>query len=67
MAWERSFEERVLKIRERELHWQRMTFLIQVCCLTSLWYDADDAQVTLNAIWSAKYSSISLILTRIRS
>ena len=30
MAWERSFEKRVLKIREKELRYQRLNFLIEV-------------------------------------
>jgi hypothetical protein len=40
MAWERSFEKRVLKIRDRELHWQKMTFAIQVhMCLIVIEYE----------------------------
>ncbi len=30
MAWERSFEKRVLKIREKELRYQRLNYLIEV-------------------------------------
>lgn len=30
MAWERSFESRVLKIREKELRYQRLTYTIEV-------------------------------------
>lgn len=36
MAWERSFEKRVLKVRERELKYQNLNYTIEV-----LW----------NAIW----------------
>lgn len=36
MAWERSFEARVLKVRERELKYQKLNYIIEV-----LW----------NAIW----------------
>jgi hypothetical protein len=30
MAWERSFEKRVLKIRERELRFEKLNYLIEV-------------------------------------
>jgi len=30
MAWERSFEKKVLKVREKELKYQRMNYLIEV-------------------------------------
>lgn len=30
MAWERNFEARVLKIRERELFYQKRNYLIEV-------------------------------------
>ena len=30
MAWERRFEERVLKIRTRELKYQRLNYTIEV-------------------------------------
>ena len=36
MAWERSFEKKVLKVRERELKYQKLNYTIEV-----LW----------NAIW----------------
>lgn len=39
MAWERSFEARVLKVRERELKYQKLNYIIEV-----LW----------NAIWFVK-------------
>ena len=38
MAWERSFEKKVLKVRERELKYQKLNYTIEV-----LW----------NAIWLA--------------
>ncbi len=31
MAWERSFEARVLKIREKELKYQKLNYTIEVC------------------------------------
>lgn len=31
MAWERSFEEKVLKIRQDELKFQRRNYIIEVC------------------------------------
>jgi hypothetical protein len=30
MAWERNFEKRVLKIREKELEFQKLNYLIEV-------------------------------------
>jgi hypothetical protein len=30
MAWERSFEAKVLKIREKELNYQRLNYTIEV-------------------------------------
>ena len=30
MAWERSFEARVMKIREKELKYQRLNYIIEV-------------------------------------
>ena len=30
MAWERSFEARVLKIRDRELKYQKLNYTIEV-------------------------------------
>jgi hypothetical protein len=30
MAWERNFEKRVLKIREKELKFQRLNYLVEV-------------------------------------
>lgn len=30
MAWERSFEQRVLKIRDKELYFQRRNYIIEV-------------------------------------
>lgn len=31
MAWERSFEKRVLKIREKELKYQKLNYTVEVC------------------------------------
>ena len=31
MAWERSFEKRVLEIRARELKHQKLNYTIEVC------------------------------------
>ena len=30
MAWERSFEKRILKIREKELKYQKLDYTIEV-------------------------------------
>jgi hypothetical protein len=31
MAWERNFEKRILKIREKELKYQKLNYTIEVC------------------------------------
>jgi|ERR1700735_1527245 hypothetical protein len=33
MAWERSFEARVLKIRAKELKYQKLNYTIEVCAV----------------------------------
>ncbi|KAJ7641019.1 multidrug resistance-associated ABC transporter [Roridomyces roridus] len=49
MAWERSFEERVLKIRARELGYQRLSYIIEAL-LSGLW-NATPVIVTLVAFY----------------
>ncbi|CAL1699089.1 unnamed protein product [Somion occarium] len=46
MAWERSFESRVLKVRERELKYQKLNYTIEV-----LW----------NAIWNSSPIMVTLV------
>jgi hypothetical protein len=54
MAWERSFEAKVLKIREKELKYQRLNYIIEVtepvcgilCTLVDML-----SQTLWNAIW----------------
>lgn len=36
MAWERNFEKRVMKIRAKELKYQRLNYIIEVCRLNLL-------------------------------
>jgi len=31
MAWERSFEKRVMAVRNKELKYQRLNYIIEVC------------------------------------
>jgi len=31
MAWERNFEKKILKIREKELKYQKLNYTIEVC------------------------------------
>jgi hypothetical protein len=35
MAWERNFEKRVLKIREKELKYQKLNYTIEVYFITT--------------------------------
>ncbi|PCH35119.1 multidrug resistance-associated ABC transporter [Wolfiporia cocos MD-104 SS10] len=49
MAWERSFEERVMKIRVRELKYQRLNYLIEVL-FNTIW-NASPIFVTLVSFW----------------
>ena len=37
MAWERSFEARVLKVRDRELKYQKLNYHIEVI-FNAIWY-----------------------------
>lgn len=37
MAWERSFEKRVLKVRERELKYQKLSYMVELL-FNVLWY-----------------------------
>ncbi|KAI5886823.1 P-loop containing nucleoside triphosphate hydrolase protein [Schizophyllum commune H4-8] len=49
MAWERSFEARVLRVREKELKYQRMNYVIE-----TLWnaiWNGSPILVTLVAFW----------------
>ncbi|KAH9169799.1 ATP-binding cassette transporter [Lactarius sanguifluus] len=46
MAWERNFEKRILKIREKELKFQRLNYIIEV-----FW----------NAIWNASPMIVTLV------
>ncbi|EGO03880.1 hypothetical protein SERLA73DRAFT_84054 [Serpula lacrymans var. lacrymans S7.3] len=51
MAWERSFEKRVLKIRERELKFQKLNYTIEVL-FNAIWYkDASPVLVTIVSFW----------------
>ncbi|EIW54849.1 ATP-binding cassette transporter [Trametes versicolor FP-101664 SS1] len=49
MAWERSFEARVLKVRERELKYQKLNYIIEVL-LNTIW-NASPILVTLVSFW----------------
>ncbi|OSX61133.1 hypothetical protein POSPLADRAFT_1074834 [Postia placenta MAD-698-R-SB12] len=49
MAWERSFEERVMKIRARELRYQRLNYHIEVL-FNTIW-NASPILVTLVSFW----------------
>ena len=49
MAWERSFEARVLKIRARELKYQRLNYIIEVLW-NSIW-NGSPILVTLVSFW----------------
>ena len=37
MAWERNFEQRVLKVRDRELKYQQLNYTIEVLW-NAIWY-----------------------------
>ncbi|KAG2036744.1 multidrug resistance-associated ABC transporter [Suillus americanus] len=49
MAWERSFEKRVMKIRERELKYQKLNYRIEVV-FSAIW-EASPLIVTLVSFW----------------
>ena len=64
MAWERSFEARVLKVREKELRYQRLNFLLEVCCYSAYKVrrriDVTLLQNAFNFIWYNICSLLSL-------
>ncbi|PIL23137.1 ATP-binding cassette transporter [Ganoderma sinense ZZ0214-1] len=49
MAWERSFEKRVMKVRERELKYQKLNYTIEVLW-NALW-NGSPILVTLVSFW----------------
>ncbi|TRM63381.1 P-loop containing nucleoside triphosphate hydrolase protein [Schizophyllum amplum] len=49
MAWERSFEARVLRVREKELRYQRLNYVIEM--LWNAIWNASPILVTLVAFW----------------
>ncbi|KAE9407953.1 ATP-binding cassette transporter [Gymnopus androsaceus JB14] len=49
MAWERSFQARVMKVRERELKYQRLNYIIEVC-FNTIW-TTSPILVTLVSFW----------------
>ncbi|KAJ4490185.1 multidrug resistance-associated ABC transporter [Lentinula aciculospora] len=49
MAWERSFEARVMKIREKELKYQKLNYIIEIC-FNAIW-NASPILVTLVSFW----------------
>jgi hypothetical protein len=49
MAWERSFEKKVLKVREKELKYQARHYRIEV--LWSVVWNGSPILVTLLAFW----------------
>ena len=53
MAWERNFEKRVLKIREKELKYQKLNYTIEVCLVLFFLcrFSDSDSQTLWNAIW----------------
>ncbi|OAX34300.1 multidrug resistance-associated ABC transporter [Rhizopogon vinicolor AM-OR11-026] len=72
MAWERSFEKRVMKVRERELKYQKLNYRIEVV-FSAIW-EASPLVVTLVSFWhfavwrqqtltpSIAFTSVSLVL-----
>lgn len=67
MAWERSFESRVHKIRDRELTYQKLNYTIEVCVLVSSpgpWFlHCANSQVLWNAIWyGSSRAAIRIVL-----
>ncbi|KAI6116284.1 ABC transporter type 1, transmembrane domain-containing protein [Pisolithus sp. B1] len=49
MAWERSFERKVLAVREKELRYQKLSYMIEVL-FNALW-DGSPIFVTIVAFW----------------
>ncbi|KAG8216833.1 P-loop containing nucleoside triphosphate hydrolase protein [Butyriboletus roseoflavus] len=49
MAWERSFEKRVVKVRERELKYQKLSYMIEL--LFNVLWDGSPILVTIVSFW----------------
>ncbi|KAF8842919.1 P-loop containing nucleoside triphosphate hydrolase protein [Paxillus ammoniavirescens] len=49
MAWERNFENKVLKIREKELRYQKLSYMVEVL-FNALW-DGSPIFVTIVSFW----------------
>ncbi|KAF8438137.1 hypothetical protein L210DRAFT_968152 [Boletus edulis BED1] len=49
MAWERSFEKRVLKVRERELKYQKLSYMVEL--LFNVLWDGSPILVTIVSFW----------------
>jgi hypothetical protein len=69
MAWERSFETRVLKIRDRELRYQQLNYMIEVRIISQRNYNSlltFDIQTLWNAIWYASLIYLSYCMYKCR-
>jgi len=70
MAWERNFEKRVLQIREKELKFQRLNYIIEVCSpfprrlKEEMNQTRPSVKVLWNGIWLVILPSLQLYLTR---
>lgn len=49
MAWERSFEKRVLAVRDKELRYQKLSYLVEV--LFNVLWDGSPIVVTIVSFW----------------
>ncbi|KAG9313459.1 hypothetical protein JVU11DRAFT_5783 [Chiua virens] len=49
MAWERSFEKKVLKVRERELKYQKLSYMVEL--LFNVLWDGSPILVTIISFW----------------
>jgi len=64
MAWERSFEAKVLKIREKELKYQQLNYTIEVSVLVhgySLPLFMPTSTGYSQTLWNAIWCDLSLI------
>jgi len=57
MAWERSFEKRILKIRDKELKFQKLNYTIEVLWLIFLVHFCLTSAYRFSGILPGRYSS----------
>lgn len=69
MAWERNFEDRVLRVRDKELKYQRRNYIIEVRSALTSKYSGDTRVLThsISRFSSMPFGKPSSLRTRLSS